>query len=509
MITRREFLEYAGASVAVFAVAPTLGTLKPFLLDDERHMLPAPATASSTVIGNLPRIAYSYSMTSGWMTWPPEDDQSRRNLELLQYFSTLGYTHFLCNMYWSESLFQKNALGHWIYNNGNYREGAIAKSLRAMKAAVESEGVNMRLIPYRACLSWTFEYFGLDPSISEFRSEASFRTWVEQNGLPTWNGLKVYEQFPLGRVAYVGPNQGMDDIFNEYMKIIKSNWAFPKATTLGGPTPKYVLIAHDELGDYWACCIKADKSRDLPGTKSQLVAAEINKRVRKIRSTFGTNTKVMIFGDSLLPADNGEIYDLIGHPVTGKGGVLQLLRDKHRVANSLIVMPWTYSFRDGMGGKTADPNGNIIPFSKVRQLAYLDRLKIRYIPCTGEDGPLPLSDWGMIHRTTETTFEWVRAAQMFPDYLAGFAHLGFNDGIGYPGCDAGTGYCIHYAASLLAYLVWAYGERSLRLSRHNVYSPRIFSRVRADLSSRERKWTEGVHYSPPRLIGSLLSTAGR
>lgn len=503
MITRREFLKYAGAATLSASLIPKLDKLKQFVGEDAPDFEIAD-TVSSAVAAQKPiRIAYSYTMTDGWMTYPPRDEQSRRNMQLLEYFSALGYTHFLYNLRWDKTLFSKSATGHWVYNRGNYRGEAIAESLRAMKLAVES--VKMQLIPARASLSWVEEYIDLDPSISEFRTPQSFRDWVDRNGLPS--SMKI--KFSQGRVAFVGPNPAMDDIFNEYMKIIKNNWNYPETTLQGGKVPKYIHIGHDELGDYWSCCIKADRSKNLAGTKSNLVAAEIARRVRKIRTMFGAGTSVMIFGDSFLPTDNGEIYGLAGDLVTGSGGVLRLLRDTYKVGNSLIVMPWIYSFRDEIEGKTRDRTGRILPFSKVKQLAYLDRLGLRFIPCPGEDGAASLSD--LIERTAETTFEWVRATQMFPGQLAGFAHLGFSalPDPDYPRCNPDTGYCIHYGASLLAYLAWTYGEQSLAIARNNSYGPRIFSRVRPDLSSREQRWEEGLHYSVPRFNSRLLSLAGQ
>lgn len=503
MITRREFLGYMGASAALALAAPKLGLFQPYLLEEDFRLSDLQTTSNSATSPVSIRAAFDYPHIGGRMTFPPVDEDSQRCMQLLEYLRALGFTHVLYGMGFDASHFTRNRDGHWTYNGGKYRDGEVAESLRAMKAAVES--LDMRLIPINGSLTYVMNQIGMDPSISEFRSEAAFEKWVKRNGLP----LRLVKDFPRGRIAYVGKNPGMDDLFIENLRIIRKNWNWPASTPLGGRMPEYIHIGHDEIGEYWACAIKADRSKHLSGTRSQLIAREINRRVRQVRSVLGEGTQVMIFGDSLLPADHGETYGLIGDSETGNGGVLRRLRDRYGLANKIIVMPWIYSSRDGLDGAQMDQDGRILPFSKVRQLAYLNRLGIRYMPGTGEDGAVPLSDFGSIQRTLQTTFEWVRASQMYPAYLVGFAHLGWNSGVDGASCASDSGYCTSYNASWLAYLAWTYGERSLRIARCNSYGGRILSRVKPGLSSAQKAWIEGIHYYPPPLQGTLLTRAGQ
>ena len=300
---------------------------------------------------------------------------------------------------------------------------------------------------------------------------------------------------PLGHVAKVGSNPGMDDLFGEMVRIVKHNWG---NSTLGGPAPQFWHLGHDELGYAWACCIKADRSKGLAQSRSELVAAEINQRISTIHSEISPDTQIMIYGDSYVPADYGETYGMAGDLQTGQGGVLQILRDQYRIADKLIVLPWVYSYVDGY----YDGDRRLV-FDKVKQIAFLDRLGIRYVPCTGEDGEVTFTE-PRFEQTKQTTFEWVRASQMYPEQLAGFAHLGF----GGTSFSQAAGIYHDFNACLLAYLAWVYGDRSLRLARHGSYGPRVFSRVKYGQSSQDQQWIEGVHYSRPSLQGSALTMAG-
>lgn len=503
MITRREFLKLAGLAGVSTLVPRELMWLDKLTENDVASL----AAADSSLASNqLIRLAVNFPFSWGLMTYPPTDDTSRKKLRVLEYFAALGYTHTHYTMHFDSKWFARNSRGRWVYNGGDYRRGQIAESLRAMKAAAEDLG--LQLIPGKESLSHIDGFIAMDPSISEFRSNASFRRWLIREGIATWPADDV--NYPLGSVAYVGPNPGMDDLCREYLKIVKMNWAWPRRTNLGGRTPRYYHIGHDEFGYGWSSCIKADRSKRLNGPKALLLAREIARRVRQVRRILGEETRVTLYGDGILPANNGEVWGLIGDKQTGVGGVLQLLRDRFKVTDHIVVMPWGYDWLDGAYGVYGrnTKEGGWVSASKVQEIAYLDRLGIKYIACSGEGGPVPLSDIGMINRTTQNVFEWVRATQMYPAQLVGFGHLGFNGDINTTNCDSSSGYCINYAASLLAYLAWTYGDRSLRLARHHSYGPQVFSHIQSGLSSQEMEWIEGRHYARPSLYRGALALSG-
>lgn len=101
--------------------------------------------------------------------------------------------------------------------------------------------------------------------------------------------------------------------------------------------------------------------------------------MRAIAGAFGTGTSVIAYGDSFLPADNGESFGTIGKGPDANGGVLALLAAAR--GPDLIIMPWAYSTLDG---ETFPAPG--IKVDRARQIRYLQRLGYRYIPGTGEDG---------------------------------------------------------------------------------------------------------------------------
>lgn len=515
MISRREFLKSCGVSVLLGVATRFLGgrigaggagkQLLPLILSESRGAAcPAPA---------MPRIAYNERM-SGFMRASPADtgdaaykDKIRNTLALLDYFAALGYSHILYGLETGNTAEFSRIGGTWVYNGGHYGGGSIAYSLQSMKEAVEAR--HMRLIPAVNPLSYVHHFIEIDPLISEFTwdpalplgCQRSFLLWLQANNLADKN---LQARFPLGRIAYLGSNPGMDAIFAETLRIIAYNW---HNTPCGGAGPDFFHIGHDELGEWHACCIKADRSAGLVQSRAALVAAEIARRQAEITAVFGLGTQVMLWGDSLLPADNGELYDLAGDPVTGAGGVLQRLRDEYQLADKLLIMPWAYSTPEGAFFINSERAHTKIWVSKVRQLAYLDRLGFRYMPCCGEamglGGANTTDALREIARTKQTTFEWQRAAQMYPRYLAGLAHLGFGEFQAH----AGLGVSHDYNACLLAYLGWQFGERSRKLARHNSYGPRVFAGVQYGLSSREQQWTAGRHFGEPHLQSSLRGLA--
>lgn len=520
MITRREFLEVAGATAISSVIIPNLGHFLPFTAQNFPAVTDmngkAPISASQKAL----RVAHNW--WASYQRADPADAAYQEVVEIVNYFKVLGYTHYLYVMQLPNPHEFSNSTGHWKYMQGHYRDGKTAASFRKMKEIVESplDGVvGMQMIPVLPLgLSHMLDVINnlndFDTTLAEFESEESFDEWIENNGM---GGDNPDKDKYTRNWAFVGDytkthrklrNKCLDELYLEYLRIIKWNWGNSR---LGGRYPKYIHIGHDELGVGWACAIKADRSKDLKPSKSELVAAEISERLHTIKRVISPRTRVMIYGDSFVPHYNGEVFGLIGDPQSGEGGVLQILRDRYRVAHQLIVMPWGY--RDIDGDVRHDQEGREIPYSKVRQICYLDRLGIPYIPCSGGgkdsligDPDALLTAREVVERTKQTTFEWIKVSQMYPKHLSGFAHLEWQEEPSYISDD---GLRYNYAANLLAYLAWTYDERSLNLARRNNYGLRIFSRVHSGLSSQERQWIEGVHYWPPPLCGILLTLVGQ
>lgn len=459
----------------------------------------------SAVILSLAAAAATPVLGSGkyWMAmnlhmWGPISEDtahapSNRKHKHLAYLARLGYTHFLyglgdLNAYGDpKSFFRKTPDQGWIYNGGDYRGGGMATSFRAMKTAVEKQG--MRLVPFMETLSHVHCLIALDSSIAEIGQWDSF---CKERRLAC--GYGSHHVAALSDSTGAPGNPGAEQFFREYLRIMKANWG---ETRLGGKSPGALHMGHDELGGYSITetgahlgpvgYVKEGRSRRSSMTGSELVAEEIAARTRTIGEFFGPDIDVMIFGDSFLPFDNGDHFGLVGSDSTGKDGTLWLLGNRHGLSGKLIVMPWGYSNLDG----EFRPGPNVRS-DKGAQLAFLERLGFRYIPGTGEDGgadayqPAPLP-------TRKTLYQWFSAAMAHPSRLAGFAHLSFDD---FDRCDAEDKVCVEYTAPLLAYLAWSLPDQGASFKGRE-YSDAIFSPVQEMRSVREKEWREGVHFTRP------------
>lgn len=430
------------------------------------------AAVTLKISGNLPTI-------SGWMRASHSDPNLQAKIntvnEALDYFKRLGYTHVFYPMENPYAPIFSRATGQWIYNGGSYAAGDHAESFRAMKTAIEQRG--MRMIPMVKSLSHLSIEIGLDPSISEISNWSAF---CLANAIPC--------ESINNHVASTLNNPGATQFFREYLRIINANWG---STAVGGARPAYIHIGHDEIGYGRTCYIKADKTKNSTSSRSKLVADEIGARIAQINTEVGSSTKVMVFGDSFLPGDYGDTYGMAGSSTDGTGGVLQLL--KATQATRLIVQPWMYSTLEYA---PVDPGRGLV-VSKVRQVERLDKLGYSYVPYTGEDeaAPVFIDQWSTIN----CLFEWVRISQMYPSRLLGFSHMSYNPWTATSPGNLRSG----YTAPALAYFAWTFGERSLKLARHNTFSARMTSKVDYVRSRNELAWTEQNHYSRPPLMGIL------
>lgn len=459
------------------------------------------------------KVALYIVETCGWMDLSnPSAPWMQTKINCLDYIKSLGYTHVLYQMIGPLSaFFKKDAGGKWQYNSGNYATGEVASSFKDMKKAIEDRG--MKMIPLVTSLSHCDAYITLDPTISEFNAATTCANY-KVGGTLVCN---------LDHVAYVGcypyvKNDPMDQLFEEYMKIINANWG---STAIGGSYPEYIHIGHDELavsGCY--CMIKAVRSSILAQTASELVAREIAYRYKEIQDNLtirsGATIKIMIFGDSFLPSENGEIYGLCGNVNNGNDGVLKILRDNTSIANLIaagvasntIVMPWDYSGLDGSSREPSPCDGTKI--DKVAQAKFLDNLGYKWIPASGEDGD---GTTNLVNNPTyplswkNTAFEWVRAAQLYPSLVQGYACLHYDP---FDTHGSATGYYIGTVDPALMYLInYPYIASTNSPDLKCNYYPGVFAGVNAIMTRNDRQFTSGIHYTTGmglEQIGTVKST---
>lgn len=432
----------------------------------------------------------------GWMADSSADPAMEKIIRAkrgaLDYYRGLGFTHIL---YFIDSpyapLFRKTAAG-WIYNGGAYAAGDHSLSLARMKKETEARG--MVLVPAMTSLSHMDAYIAMDSSISEFDRK-------NPRPRPPWTwpaaGKQAYAKYDgIAAAGPLGRNPGADQFFREYLRIIKAVWT---ADGNADGHPPFILIGHDELGYNEICLIKAGKSRHRPETKAALVAEEIHARAVQVAEIVDSSTSLLLFGDSFVPGDYGETYGLAGDAKTGAAGTLRILRDRFRLKDKLVVIPWIYSSLESDG---KDRYRNVV-LSKAKQLGYLDRLGYSYLIGAGEDGQEPFSP--PVDRTLQSLFEWVRESRHYQAHRRGYAHMSFNNfETCLPQSDSLLPLCSGYSAPLLAYLAWSQAGGLPDGSFPKEYSPEVFQGVDFRKSRWEEKWQAGRHYpAPPKDSGSI------
>ena len=407
------------------------------------------------------------------------DTAGLRRLEMrraeLAYYKSLGFTHSSYGLDQDRFNHYRKVRGKWTFMDAG---GRTDSSLAAAKREAERQG--LRLLPQLASLSHMEPYIvWVDPSMSEFPDPAAFLKFLAEKGYPADRNFN--------HVAAVGDNPAADQFFEAELEIIRRAWAGGKEKA-----PDHIIIGHDELGHDSVCFIKAGRSSGNPATRSELVAAEIDRRVGQVERTLGPSVRVLLYGDSFLPTDLGERYGLTGDPETGKGGVLWLLRYRYGLHRKILIMPWNYLLEDG------DKHyWSRYAYSKGRQIALLDRLGFGFIPGLGEMGSngdvklnrsAPPFALGLRDKTVSCMLEWVSAARAHPRMLRGYAHQVYEP---FDYC-APDGLCAGFTAPILAYAGWIHpeGKPAGRL----LPPPQALKQVDYRRSRKERKWTPGVHY---------------
>ncbi|GEM_PF-5859075 len=393
--------------------------------------------------------------------------------------------------------------------------------MRAAKHAAEAQG--MRLIPSLATLSHLEPYITwVDSTLSEFSGPSAFREFCLQHGLPP--------NRDLNHVAALGENPAADAFFTAELEMVKRTWARDalrpardalrpvrdtlrtKGSQAAAPqAPDYLILGHDELGFDSVCFIKAGKTRGNPQSRSALVAAEINRRVSQVDAILGKSVIIILYGDSFLPTDLGERYGLAGDPVTGKDGVLWLLKNKYALSGRILISPWNYILIDG-----DEHYWSHYKYDKEKQFALLERLGFGFIPGIGEAGSAgdvkanrmaPPFALGMRDKTMACLLEWVAAARRHPRLLRGYADQLFEP---YDLCTPDS-LCAGFTAPMLAYAAWLYPEGPVgpvgpvdpesRAVGHASSAPLppadLLKQVDYRRSRKEGKWDPGVHYPKP------------
>lgn len=395
----------------------------------------------------------------------------------LAYCSRLGYTHATYGL--DPELYAHLAKrdGRIVLLSGAEPTGTDS-SLAAARRAAARHGLG--LIPQLPCLSHMDAFIRwIDPGASEFPDTAAFARFCAAKGLQG-------DLAALNHVAAAARNPAADSFFAIQLRLVKRAWRDdPRGA------PGYIHIGHDELGFDSVCFVKAGRTRSEPGTRAELVAAEIALRARQIASILGDSVRILIYGDSFLPTDLGERYGLAGKAGTGEGGVLWLLRHRYHLERKLIVMPWNYLLSDG-----ETHYWSRLRYSKGRQLDLLDKLGFGYVPGPGEHGSglgtsaglQPPFALGAPQPAIRCLAEWVREARRRPRNLRGFADQIFEP---YRLCGPDS-LCAGFTAPLLAYAAWI---------RPDPPPGAIFNLTAADLaridyrrSRREGEWKAGVHF---------------
>lgn len=430
----------------------------------------------------------------------------------LEYYKKLGYTHVFvpigvllpdpnphlnCE---GNFLFKYDSSSGWKYNNGNYTSGCIAEKFMQQLRLVKSYGLIP--IPIIATLSYCSQYIYIDSTVSEFGYEPSSGLYYklpdkkelikifpmcEEWTKETWEYYFTC-RYHLAKPDSIGGkgNERLYQIYREFFNIIKYCW---KNVMDEKDTMKYIHLCHDELGYRFVCFVKLGKSRNSNKSRAELIALEIESRIRQIDTIFGDKTQIMLYGDSFLPADYGETYQTAGDLYSGEKGVLKLLDSVYGRKKRIIILPWIYSYVDGYYD-----DARRVFFDKRKQIEYLGKLGYRFLPCGGEDGGEgipPIKE--NINKVKQTIFEWVKAAQNYPQLCIGYGHLTWGS-FSLQNGDIYNG----YSASLFPYLCWTYRKSLLpTVKRMKKYNPGIFKNVNFIKSRKDTSWIEGIHYHKP------------
>jgi len=143
------------------------------------------------------------------------------------------------------------------------------------------------------------------------------------------------------------------------------------------------------------------------------------------------SVRVMLWGDSFLPSDNGETLGFQGNAVTGAGGVLDILTKAiasggYGIPKSrIILVPWGYGpeYRNYVHPSPAYP-----AFDKLKQIQYMHNMGFDFLLGTGEAGPgYSVASKLIMDNHVQTFYEWVYAAnRVNSGHFLGYMNMQFT-----------------------------------------------------------------------------------
>jgi hypothetical protein len=463
--------------------------------------------------GTQPRQGHQYVSDS--ILW--------NKVQVLHYYKNLGYKYFIFDVNCGSPVTFNSSTNQWVYSTSD-------PSFTTAKAAIEYFG--MKMLPSFEFLSHMDGFISQDISLGEFYDPATKTSTFANYVSVAHNGMAP-NTITYNALAYVGnyptiTNSHADQIFNGLLQVILSNWG---STSLGGSCPDYILMNHDENGAYTAILVGQGRSQTLLTnglTVSDLVAREIAWRYKTVQDVFlskrgSKQIPVMVYGDSYVPADNGQVYGLCGDVNTGVGGVLYKIKNDSyinnttnfsysNIANNIIVVPWDYGYVDGMyynnNFSYAPLNSYDCRINKLQQIAYLSNMGYKYLPLSGDwagdlvgnSGPARLQ-WYL-----QTTYEWVRAAQMFPANCIGYGQASWIYRWNYVSNDykenlnyfsdinnKPNSITNGYNGAVLAYCLMT-NSNSNYVTRHS-YVPSFYNNCNYIHSRNSISWQQGIDYS--------------
>lgn len=439
------------------------------------------------------------------------------NICVLDYMQALGYTHVAYMLTQGNLLTFDAAAKKWQYNKSDYTSGSTVISFVNMKAAIESRG--MKMVPGFECMSHVQWYISQDGSISEFPDSTSWKLFCNSipGTSPARQNLTPANILLFNDIAFSGnyptvKNPGMDAIVHEQLTIILKNWG---TTALGGAVPEFILVNHDEIGNWGIPFVGHPLSvsgKTLAGiSESTLLAREIAYRYSQIQTVFAAERgpaeiKMMIFGDCFSAEANGQAYHLASTlPNLKTDSAVRSMAPN--IYKNLYVMPWIYSAPDNTWKQNWN---NTLTYDKRNILQKFTSHGIKFIPCAGEDGPVDFNDKNWIANEIQSTFEWSRAAQIFHDYCYGYGVLHYNYFTA-KGAHGVSGFTDPILAYLQKYPYIAKSYSSDPLTSINgtnypvcPYYSGVFAGVNYQHARNNLSWTEGTDYT----IGLALRQIG-
>lgn len=453
------------------------------------------------------KIAYPWDDMQNAANYSRSSSQDLSIDSAIFYYKLLGYAQMVVPAIsndTNDASFASSLASEFVCKNGlvcnyfpkgsteksRYSSGKMFSALRAIKGKLDSAAIEMipelpiKGIQYRKIniRAWGFE------TQNQYDSFMA-TTYANDPG-------RKNSEMTTGE-GIVAPTDTFAFIYGQLLRVIKNAY---------GHSPKYISIGGDEPG-FPDLLVKQGKMKNDPRTASQLYAKLITIAVDSIKSIMGDSVKVLMWGDAVLPTHNGTAYGMVGDD-SGKGSVLEILKQAG-LANTVILVPWAYSIRDGDRIGYRD-----YPFSRYSEIQFAGKFGFSVVAGAGEGGIYDKSNAaglceqsGAMGNETESNLQWMIAGNKYPNIVVGYMHIlwnQFRNSGEY--CKSGDngyrGYLPGFSAPIVSYFGWQDGGRALSLlSRHawGVVLNKMYPRMVRNVNARERyQWRNGEEYfSPP------------